>query len=112
MRILLIIIGVLLVVGAACIFLYYFFQPETMEKTNMIIKPLYTAPPPPLPQLQQVRPQILPTVQESATRNPLDFPRCPIDRRRNEPGKPQLIFWDAAHSCYICGNGHQFTGRE
>lgn len=42
----------------------------------------------------------------------LDYPKCPIDRGRNEPGKRQVIFWDSANNCYICCHGHHFTGRE
>ena len=42
----------------------------------------------------------------------LDYPKCPLDRSRNEPGKPQVIFWNSAKNCYTCCHGHQFTGRE
>lgn len=42
----------------------------------------------------------------------LDYPKCPIDRCRNEPGKPQVVFRDEGSHCYICCNGHRFTGRE
>lgn len=42
----------------------------------------------------------------------LDYPKCPLDRSRNEPGKPQVVFWNSAKSCYTCCHGHQFTGRE
>lgn len=42
----------------------------------------------------------------------LDYPKCPLDRSRNEPGKPQVIFWNSAKNCYTCCYGHQFTGRE
>ena len=42
----------------------------------------------------------------------LDYPKCPLDRSRNEPGKPQVIFWDNANNCYTCCHGHHFTGRE
>lgn len=42
----------------------------------------------------------------------LDYPKCPLDRSRNEPGKPQVIFWDSTSSCYTCCHGHHFTGRE
>ena len=42
----------------------------------------------------------------------LNYPKCPIDRMRNQPGKPQVIFWDQRSSCYICCHGHRFTGRE
>ncbi|MBR3974213.1 MAG: hypothetical protein IKJ99_09740 [Oscillospiraceae bacterium] len=42
----------------------------------------------------------------------LDFPKCPIDRSRNEPGKPQVVFWDRSNNCYTCCYGHRFTGRE
>lgn len=42
----------------------------------------------------------------------LDYPKCPIDRCRNEPGKPQVVFWDSEKKCYTCCHGHHFTGRE
>ena len=42
----------------------------------------------------------------------LDYPKCPLDRSRNEPGKPQVVFWNSTKSCYTCCHGHQFTGRE
>lgn len=42
----------------------------------------------------------------------LDYPKCPLDRSRNEPGKPQVIFWDGVNNCYTCCHGHHFTGRE
>ena len=41
-----------------------------------------------------------------------DYPKCPLDRSRNEPGKPQVVFWNSTKSCYTCCHGHQFTGRE
>ena len=63
--------------------------------------------PPPLP----VR-----TAPSLPPRNPnlrlLDYPKCPLDRSRNEPGKPQVIFWNNAKKCYVCHHGHEFTGRE
>ena len=42
----------------------------------------------------------------------LDYPKCPIDRSRNEPGKPQVVFRDRENGCYVCHHGHRFTGRE
>ena len=42
----------------------------------------------------------------------LDYPKCPLDRSRNEPGKPQVIFWNSTKRCYTCRYGHQFTGKE
>ena len=39
---------------------------------------------------------------------PVQFPCCPIDKERNERGKPQKIFWDAAAQCYYCSRGHRF----
>lgn len=42
----------------------------------------------------------------------LDYPKCPIDRSRNEPGKPQAIYWNARQKCFICSHGHRFTGKE
>ena len=42
----------------------------------------------------------------------LDYPKCPLDRSRNEPGKPQVIFWNSTKNCYVCSHGHHFTGRE
>lgn len=64
-------------------------------------------PPPPLP--KRISPNLPP---HQPNLRALDYPKCPIDRSRNEPGKPQVIFWDGAHSCYTCCHGHQFTGRE
>jgi len=45
-------------------------------------------------------------------RDILDFPKCPIDRKKNEPGKAQVIFWDEKDGRYFCSHGHRFTGRE
>lgn len=63
--------------------------------------------PPPLP-IQ--RAPSLPS--RHPNRRALDYPKCPLDRSRNEPGKPQVIFWDNTNNCYTCCHGHHFTGRE
>jgi len=63
--------------------------------------------PPPLPVRRA--PSLPPRVPNARA---LDFPKCPVDRCRNEPGKPQVIFWDSASNCYTCCHGHRFTGRE
>lgn len=63
--------------------------------------------PPPLP---NGRMTALPG-QQSGLRV-LDYPKCPVDRSKNEPGKPQVVFWDKSSGCYICCHGHRFTGRE
>lgn len=63
--------------------------------------------PPPLPVRRA--PSLPPRIPGSRM---LDYPKCPVDRSRNEPGKPQVIFWDSARNCYICSHGHRFTGRE
>lgn len=61
-----------------------------------------TASPPPLPQ----RPAVSPGAR---MRQIYDYPKCPIDRKRNLPGEPQQIFWLAGERCYCCTNGHRFT---
>ena len=38
---------------------------------------------------------------------PVQFPCCPVDKERNEQGKPQKIFWDASAQCYYCSRGHR-----
>lgn len=63
--------------------------------------------PPPLPVRRA--PSLPPRVPNARA---LDFPKCPVDRSRNEPGKPQVIFWDSGSNCYTCCHGHRFTGRE
>lgn len=69
--------------------------------------PVRNAPPPPLPaQRTPSLPHCLPVVHI------WDYPKCPIDRSRNEPGKPQAIFRDVGNRCYFCRHGHRFTGRE
>lgn len=37
------------------------------------------------------------------------FPRCPICRSSNRPGKTQKIFWDNAMSRWKCIEGHSFS---
>ncbi len=37
------------------------------------------------------------------------FPRCPICRSSNRPGKTQKIFWDNAVSRWKCIEGHSFS---
>lgn len=41
-----------------------------------------------------------------------DYPKCPVDRVRNTPGRPQVVFRDPARRCFYCSRGHRFTGRE
>ncbi len=40
--------------------------------------------------------------------HPNQFPCCPIDKQRNEPGCNQKIFWIPKENCYCCSNGHKF----
>lgn len=63
--------------------------------------------PPPLPVRRA--PSLPPRMPNARA---LDYPKCPVDRSRNEPGKPQVIFWDSGSNCYTCCHGHHFTGRE
>lgn len=63
--------------------------------------------PPPLPVRRA--PSLPPRVPNARA---LDYPKCPVDRSRNEPDKPQVISWDSANNCYTCCHGHRFTGRE
>lgn len=63
--------------------------------------------PPPLP--VRISPSLPPRYPNLRA---LDYPKCPLDRSRNEPGKPQVVFWNNAKNCYTCCYGHQFTGRE
>lgn len=39
--------------------------------------------------------------------HPDQFPVCPVDRRRNEFGKPQVIVWDETEKCYRCVCGRK-----
>lgn len=63
--------------------------------------------PPPLPVRRA--PSLPPRMPNARA---LDYPKCPVDRCRNEAGKPQVIFWDSVSNCYACCHGHRFTGRE
>lgn len=42
---------------------------------------------------------------------PTEFPCCPIDRQRNNPGMAQLIKWDRENECYVCSRGHKFKSN-
>lgn len=42
---------------------------------------------------------------------PDQFPCCPFDKQRNEPGKAQTIFWDSRSNCYVCSRGHRFKSN-
>ena len=42
---------------------------------------------------------------------PDQFPCCPFDKQRNEPGKAQTIFWDSKAGCYVCSRGHRFKSN-
>lgn len=42
---------------------------------------------------------------------PTEFPCCPIDRQRNNPGMAQLIRWDRENECYVCSRGHRFKSN-
>lgn len=101
--------------GVMAVFLMIvFLNNRKKAKTKRAMAPALTprssvrkAPPPPLPvQRTPSLPPCRPIIRIQ------DYPKCPIDRSRNEPGKVQAIFWDAANKCYFCRHGHRFTGRE
>lgn len=57
-------------------------------------------------------PPPLPGERAAADPRIFDYPKCPVDRMRNAPGRPQVVFWNAERRCYCCARGHRFTGRE
>lgn len=80
----------------------------SQDVTSVAVEPIIThKAPPPLPARRA--PSLPPRYPNLRA---LDYPKCPLDRSRNEPGKPQVIFWDNANNCYTCFHGHHFTGRE
>ena len=57
-----------------------------------------TAPPP------------IPTRRTDMSRRDRDsYPRCPICRSSNRPGKAQKIFWDSNNNRWRCVEGHSFN---
>lgn len=99
--------------GLICILLVFIMfrkckKSRTSEDTTGNVEPVNRpSAPPPLPPRRTAN---LPPRQPSI--KALDYPKCPVDRSRNEPGKPQVVFWDNNCNCYICCHGHHFTGRE
>lgn len=103
-----------LVAGLICFVLLIFLsqksRKEKADTTPSKVKettPVIPVSPPPLPPRTNKAP-----LSARPAQLVLDYPKCPIDRCRNEPGKPQVVFWDSAKKCYTCCHGHHFTGRE
>ncbi len=100
--------------GILCILLVILIvrkHKKTKDQANapagIVSTPAKAVAPPPLP------PRRAPALPPRyPTARALDYPKCPLDRSRNQPGKPQVVFWDSTHNCYTCSHGHRFTGRE
>ena len=60
-------------------------------------------------QIRTVPPPIPTRRMDMSRRDRDSYPRCPICRSSNRPGKAQKIFWDSNNNRWRCVEGHSFN---